>query len=77
MILAVHYDASYLLEEQARSRAGRHFYLTNHDDEIFNNGALLNISSIIKHIMASASEAELAAMFYNSCESIPIRFTLE
>ena len=63
MILAVHSDVSYLSEKNARSRAGGHFYLTNQVDEIFNNGAVLTIYSIIKHITASALEAELAAMF--------------
>ena len=77
MILAVYYDVSYLLEKQAWSQAGGNFYLTNHDDKIFNNGAVLTIYSIIKHIVASASEAELAAMFYNSREAIPLRITLE
>ena len=62
MIITVQSDASYLSEKQAQSRSGRHFYLTNHNDEILNNGAVLTIS-IIKHIMASASEAELAATF--------------
>ena len=59
MILAVHSDASYLSEPKARSRAGGHFYLTNANDEDFNNGTVLTLSTIIKHIMASASEAEL------------------
>ena len=77
MIMAVHSDASYLSESKARSRSGGHFYLTNVDDEEFQNGAVLTLSSIIKHIMASASEAELAAMFYNSREAIPLRVTLE
>ena len=77
MIIEVHSDESYLSEKQARSRAGGHFYLTNHNNEIFNNGAVLTISSIIKHIMASASEAELAAMFYNSRKAIPLLITLE
>ena len=77
MILAVHSDASYLSEAKARSRSGGHFYLTNKNDEKFQNGAVLTLSSIIKHIMASASEAELAAMFYNTCEAIPLRVTLE
>ena len=65
MILAVHSDASYLSEAKARSRLGGG-YLTNVDDKEFRNGAVLTLSSIIKDIMASASEAELAAMFYNS-----------
>ena len=37
----------------------------------------MTILSIIKHIMASASEAKLAAMFYNSREAIPMQITLE
>ena len=37
----------------------------------------MTISSIIKHIMASASEDKLAAMFYNSREAIPMQITLE
>ena len=77
MILAVHSDASYLSEPKARSRAGGHFYLTNANDEDFNNGAVLTLSTTIKHVMESASEAELAAMFYNSREAIPLRITLE
>ena len=77
MILAVHSDASYLSEAKARSRSGDHFYLTNVDDEEFRNGAVLTLSSIIKHIVASTSDAELAAMFYNLREAIPLRVTLE
>ena len=38
---------------------------------------MLTISSIIKHIMASASDAELAAMFYNYRKAIPMKITLE
>ena len=77
MILAVHSDASYLSEKKSRSQAGRNFYLTNHTDKTFNNGSVLTISSIIKHILASASEAELAAIFYRSCKAIYLRITLE
>ena len=49
MILAVHTDASYLSEQGSKSRASGHFYLTNKNDEDFNNGALLTLTSIIKH----------------------------
>ena len=76
MVLAVHSDASYFSEAKARSHSGGHFYLTNKGDEAFRNGAVLTLSSIIKHVLASAS-AELAAMFYNSREAIPLRITLE
>jgi hypothetical protein len=58
VILAVHTEASYLLEQNGKSRASAHFYLTNHDDEEFNSGAILRLSSIIKH-MSSASKVEL------------------
>ena len=64
-------------KKKARSRAGGHFYLTNHDEKKSNNGSVLTISSIIKHIMASASEAKLAAMFNNYLKVIPLRITLE
>jgi hypothetical protein len=63
MILAVHTDASYLSKQAGKSRASAHFYLTNHDDKEFNNGAILTLSSNIKHVMSSASEAKLAALY--------------
>ena len=77
MILNAHSDASYLSEPDGRSRAGGHFYLSKHNDENFNNGAILTLSTIIKHVMASASEAELAALFYNSKAAVPLRVTLQ
>jgi hypothetical protein len=77
MILAVHSDASYLSESKARSLSGGHFYLTNKNYKKIQNGAVLMVLSIIKHIMASASEAELAAIFYNIRKAIPLRVTLE
>ena len=77
MILAVHTIASYLLEQNGKSRASAHFYLTNHDDEEFNSGAILRLSSIIKHVMSSASEAELAALYYGCKLAIPICTTLK
>ena len=40
MILTVHTDASYLSEIGGKSRAAGHFYLTNCNDEDFNNGAV-------------------------------------
>jgi len=77
MILAVRTDASYLSELGGKSRAVGHFYLTNRNDEDFNNNAILTLSSIIKHVMSSASEAELAALYYGCKPAAPIRVTLE
>ncbi|KAL7476408.1 hypothetical protein ACHAW6_002274 [Cyclotella cf. meneghiniana] len=77
MILAIHSDASYLSEAMAQSRAGGHDFLS--EDVAFppNNGAVLNISTIIKAVMSSAAEAELGALFLNAKAAIPIRIMLE
>jgi hypothetical protein len=78
MHLAVHSDASYLSEPKARSCAGGHFYLSSSADIPPNNGAILNIAQhIIKHVMASATEAELAALYINAREAVYIRIILE
>ncbi len=77
MILAAHSDASYLCEPNARSRAGGHFFLSNNDPFPPNNGAILNIAQIIKHVMTSAAEAELAALYINAREAIYIRLILQ
>ena len=45
MILVIHTNASYLSEAGGKSRTSAHLYLTNHNDEIFNNSAILNLSS--------------------------------
>jgi hypothetical protein len=77
MILAVHTDASYLSEMGGRSCASGHFYLTNQNDKDFNNGAVLTLSSITKHVMSSVSEAELAAFYYGCKIAAPLCTTLE
>lgn len=77
MILNAHSDASYLSEPGSKSRAGGHFFLGKKGDRKFNNGALLTLSSLIKHVVASATEAELAALFYNCRAAIPLRVTLQ
>ena len=76
MKLAVHSDASYLSEPQARSRAGGHFFLSNEATIPANNGAMLNIAHIIKHVMTSATEAELAALYLMAREAVYIRIVL-
>ena len=63
MILALHSDASYLTEPNSRSRAAGHFYLTKNNNKDLDNGAVLTLSKIIKHVMSSASEAEVAALY--------------
>jgi hypothetical protein len=71
MVLAIHSDASYLSEPKARSRAGGHFFLSKNGNNPPNNGAVLNVSKIIKVVMSSAAEAELGALFINAKKSVP------
>jgi len=73
MKLAIHSDASYLSEPQARSRAGWHFFLSNEATIPANNSAMLNIAHIIKHVMTSATKAELAALYIMAREAVYIR----
>ena len=77
MILTVHTDALYLSEMGGKSRAAGHFYLTNINGEDFNNGSILMLSSIIKHVMSSASEAEMAPLYHGCKVAAPLRTTLE
>ena len=63
MILAMHSDGSYLSEPEPKSRAAGHFYLSKRNNEKFNNGVVVTLSKIIKNVMTSASEVEIAALF--------------
>ena len=79
MILHIHSDASYNSEAKSRSRAGRHFYLGNTASvcpTMHNDGAILNTSTIMCNVMASASEAKCGALFNNTKESVSLRTTL-
>jgi hypothetical protein len=78
MVLQVSSDVSYLSEPDARSRTGCHFYLGNNDDRQQQiNGPILCLSSIIKHVMSCAAEAEVGSIFSNTKEAAPLRFVLE
>ena len=73
MILAVHSDAGYCNEKNARSRAGGHFLLSNNKRFPPNNGAILTQASRIKAVMSSAAEAELGPLFLNAKEAVYLR----
>ncbi|KAL7482175.1 hypothetical protein ACHAW6_007870 [Cyclotella cf. meneghiniana] len=77
MILALDTDGSYLSELNGKSRAAAYMFLTKKNNPDFHNGAILILSSIIKHVMASASETKIASLFYGCKEAIPLRVTLE
>jgi hypothetical protein len=77
MVLDIHSDASYLSEPGACSHADGHFFLSSNAEIPPNNGAILNIAHIIKHVMASATEAELAALYIRAREAVFIRIILQ
>jgi hypothetical protein len=77
MVLAIHSDAGYLNEENARSRAGRHHFLSEDVPNPPNNGAIHNEASIIKAVMSSAAEAEMGALYTNARKGVEIRNILE
>jgi hypothetical protein len=76
MILCAQADAGFLNETNSRSWAGAHIYLSKNDPFPRFNGAVLSIAQIIKFVMASAAEAELAALFVSAREMILHRQTL-
>ena len=49
----------------------------NKDETIQNNGAIHVVARIIKNVVSSAAEAEIAAVFINAKEAVPIRQSLE
>ena len=77
MKLTVHSNASYLSKPKARSQAGGHFFLSSDSTIPQNNGAVLNIAHIIKHVMPSEIEAELATLYIMARDAVYIRIILE
>ena len=80
MALQIHSDASYLSVTKGRSRAGGHIYLgtkSNSTKPMLNNGAILTICGIIKHVMSSAAEAKISGLFINAKEGEILRNTLD
>jgi hypothetical protein len=68
MILHIHGDASYLSENEARSRAGGFFYMGNTTTNVktLTNRAILVVSKILKHVISSAANAEIGAVLINA-----------
>lgn len=80
MILKVHSDESYLSVPNGRNRARSYFFFGDkipltEQDEI--QGAVYAECSIIKPVVAAASEASLAALFMNAQKAIIIQRTAE
>jgi hypothetical protein len=52
-------------------------FMSANNDIPTNNGAVLNISQIIRAVMSSAAEAELGALFLNAKTAVLMRHTLK
>ena len=82
MILHAELDAAYLVLPEAKSRIAGYFYLSNHPPKppliptSPRNGPLHIVCKTLRHVVASAAEAETAALFFNSQEALPIRYIL-
>ena len=74
MILHNHSDAAYLVASEARSRVGGYTFLGNKEtNKQIINGPITIIAKIIKVVMSSAVEAEVAALYMNVKDLVPLR----
>ena len=76
MILAGHSDVGFNIETRARSRAGNHIFLSEHESIPLWNGLILTIAQIMKYVVFLAAEAEMTALFLMAKEVVPLRHTL-
>ena len=77
MVLAIHSDAPYLNKLKAWSRVGGHPFLLRNYNLPPNNGAVLNISQIIKAGMSLADKSKLGALSSNAKYTVPVDKNLE
>jgi hypothetical protein len=88
MVLWVESDASYLTAPKARSRAAGYHHLSSRPQNPNkapdptnppppSNGAISILCQIMREVLSSATEAELASLFHNGKEACPIRIILE
>jgi hypothetical protein len=77
MILHIHSDASYLSVSNACIRLGGMFFCGDKPPEQDTlNGSILNVASVKKNMVASASESEVGACFETTQSGAPLRVTL-
>ena len=80
IIFHVHSNSSYLSLSKGHSRAGGHYFLSNHSlhpNKVKKNGAIHVLCNILKNIIDSAAEIEIVATFDSTKEALPINNTLE
>ena len=76
MILQVDSDAAFNVRPKGRSRAGGYHYLGSKNNDMF-SAPILVLSKVIKGVMDSAAEAEVAAIHVSAHEAAPARQCLE
>jgi hypothetical protein len=77
MILHLHSDASYLSVSNARSRRSGLIFLGNKSPKQDTlNESIINVTVVIKNVVASAAESEVGACFHNAPSGAPLRVTL-
>ena len=76
MALQVGSDAAFNVRPKGRSRAGGYHYLGSKNNDML-NAPILALPKVIKGVMDSAAEAEVAAIHMNAHEAVPIRQCLE
>jgi hypothetical protein len=79
MILHIHSEASYLSENDAKSRTGGFFSMGGgtKTNKTLTSGAMLIISKVLKPVISSAAEAEIGAVLINAKEGALLRTTLK
>jgi hypothetical protein len=81
MSLWIDSDAAYLVASKARSRVGGHFKLSSHPEVPIqnppHNGPVHVECTLLRQVVAAASEAELGANFINAQKAVPMRQALE
>ena len=76
MVLAAHYDAAYLNTSKYHIRSGSHI-MVSEDFPVPNfNILFLTIAQIIKNVMSSAVEAELAGLYICAMDMVPLHQAL-
>ena len=79
MLLHVESDAAYLVAPNAKSRIAGYYYLGDAPEKKNENinGAILVECKYLKHVVASAAEAETGGLFHNCQNAIYIRKLLK
>ena len=77
MKLWIHTDASYLCQPKLRSRCREFHFLGNKGDTTNLNGPIQIIAKVLRNLMLSAAETELAVQFNNAKEGVAEHITLE